>query len=155
MTRVTVTVDVPTEDLAERLANLTINFSPKKSSKDGNASSAASAKSANASGVAYGEAAVPNDASVPGDGTRAKSEPEEQEPWDGEAWVIFKGVGPGVYRVDSEEFTAARGVSRLAKYKKFPTYKAARKAFDEAKRRGETRPYSRGWDKKTEHGMPS
>ncbi|KAI0039081.1 hypothetical protein FA95DRAFT_1612861 [Auriscalpium vulgare] len=154
MPRITITLDVPTDDLADRLADMSVNFSPKKSSNDGKASSAGSATSAT-SARSKASSSPFVDTTVPDDETVKPKKEEEEEPWEGETWAILKGVGPGVYRVGSDEFTEARGVSRFTKYKKYPTYRAARKAYDEAVRRGETCPYSKAWDAKTKNGMPA
>ncbi|KAI0037384.1 hypothetical protein FA95DRAFT_1614267 [Auriscalpium vulgare] len=101
MSRITLTLDVPTDDLADRLANLTVNFSPKKPSNDGKATSASSARSS-----ASAKSKIPKssdspsvDATVSDDNESVEPKEGEQEPWDGEALVVFKGVGPGVYRI--------------------------------------------------------
>ncbi|KAI0038727.1 hypothetical protein FA95DRAFT_1578034 [Auriscalpium vulgare] len=137
MSRITITIDVPTDDLAERLENLTVNFSPKKPASDGKASSAKPATFATSasSRSTSGDGAVTDDDKP----VKPERQEDEQDPWEGETWAVFKAVQPGVYRVE---------------YEKFPTYGSARKAFNEAKRRGDTCPYSKSWDKKTEHGLP-
>ncbi|KAI0039111.1 hypothetical protein FA95DRAFT_1577808 [Auriscalpium vulgare] len=105
-------------------------------------------------GCLFGACSAAGPITVSDDNESVEPKEGEQEPWDGETLVVFKGVGPCVYCIGSQAFKDARGESLYAKYRKFPSYSAARFAYDEAVRLGETCPYSKAWDKKTKNGLP-
>ncbi|KAI0038253.1 hypothetical protein FA95DRAFT_1613528 [Auriscalpium vulgare] len=180
--RITVSIDVPTSDLADRLANLTVNFSPKKErgeerssgkSKDARAPSKSSAPSEKSSAPSKKSSAPSEKSSAPSEKSSAPSEKSEAsnepsvdcdsddpkpkretpEPWKGEAWVVLKGRHPGVYAT-MEDRDIARGKSLYGMVRYYRTYEQARRVYDEAHSRGETRVYSKSWDEESEHGLP-
>ncbi|KAI0038449.1 hypothetical protein FA95DRAFT_1613389 [Auriscalpium vulgare] len=166
MTRITITLDVPTDDLADRLANMNVSFSPKKESakvldkgsRDTRVRSATPTKSAPsavpAKSVPSTTSATSDAASVDEPAGSDETSDESQEPWVGRAWAVMKGVEPGVYKPDSDEFHKARGVTLYAVVRKYATYNDARAAFDNAKRAGDTCKYSKEWDERSRNGLP-
>ncbi|KAI0038984.1 hypothetical protein FA95DRAFT_1577896 [Auriscalpium vulgare] len=72
----------------------------------------------------------------------------EQQGWDGYAWVVFKGMEPGVYPT-VKQAVKALGVSTTAVLKKFDTYQLADDAYEQARAAGKLVKFTRSWERRT------